>query len=115
MWWLVKWLYNRLPQPLNTIYAYTLGLLSKSFVLLKYTIKLKPMMVISPWINYKKKRGMSFWHDMIDWMGGFPYEFVRYDVLEGYMQSRGFQLIKGSKAASLGCHEMVFLKTKAMS
>lgn len=111
-WWMVKWLYNKLPRPLNTIYAYTLGILSKLFVLLKYTIKLQPMTVISPWLNYKKSRGMSIWHDNIDWMGGFPFEFARYDVLNEYMNSRGFTLDRGKEASSLGCHELVLIKNQ---
>ncbi len=110
IWWLVKWLYNKLPRPLNTLYAYGLGLLSKTFVLLKYTLKGRPMTAITPWMNYKKKRGMSLWHDLLDWMGGYPYEFSRYEVLEEYMKSRGFTLVRGKKAGSLGCHEMVFAK-----
>lgn len=108
VWWLVKWMYNRLPQPLNKVYAYLLGFLSKSFVLLKYTMKLQPMTAISPWLNYKKKRGMSLRHDLIDWMGGFPYEFATYDLLVQYLNRRGFKLVNGRVATSLGCHEQVF-------
>jgi 2-polyprenyl-3-methyl-5-hydroxy-6-metoxy-1,4-benzoquinol methylase len=113
-WWFVKWLYNVLPWPLNTIYAYTLGLLANLLNILKYTLKLKRMTAISPLLEYKQKRGMSIMHDLIDWMGGFPYEFARYEVLEQYMQVRGFALVKGAAATSLGCHEMVFRKVESI-
>lgn len=70
------------------------------------------MTAIRPLLDYKRNRGMSVMYDLIDWMGGFPFEFARYEVLEGYIRARGFELIKGNQATSLGCHEMVFVRTK---
>lgn len=110
VWWLIKWLYNKLPRPLNTTYAYGLGLLTHLLNILKYTLKFQPMTAIRPLLDYKKQRGMSIMHDLIDWMGGLPFEFARYDVLDQYMVSRGFQLERGKEASSLGCHQMVFIK-----
>jgi 2-polyprenyl-6-hydroxyphenyl methylase/3-demethylubiquinone-9 3-methyltransferase len=108
IWWLVKWFYNLLPQQLNTIYAYVFGLTFHLLNLMKYTLRFKPMNAIRPVLEYKRKRGMSVMHDLIDWMGGFPYEFARYEVLEQYMRVYDFALIRGNETTSLGCHEMVF-------
>ena len=110
MWWLVKYLYNKLPRPLNTVYAYSLGLAANVLNILKYTLKLKPMVAIRPLLDYKRSRGMSMMHDLVDWIGGFPYECARYDVLSEYMKARGFVCERGKEATSLGCHEMVFRK-----
>jgi 2-polyprenyl-6-hydroxyphenyl methylase/3-demethylubiquinone-9 3-methyltransferase len=110
IWWFVKCLYNMLPPPLNYTYGYALGILAKLANILKYTFKLEPMTAIRPLLEYKHNRGMSIMHDMIDWMGGFPYEFARFEVLEEYMQVRDFVLVKGVAASSLGCHQMVFQK-----
>jgi len=109
-WWVVKYLYNKLPRPLNTLYAYFLGLAAQALNILKYTLKLQPMTAIRPLLDYKQKRGMSVMHDLIDWMGGFPFEFARYEILTAYLHARGFKLIKGNQATSLGCHEMVFAR-----
>lgn len=68
------------------------------------------MIAIEKWLNYKKNRGMSMMRDMIDWMGGFPYEFAGFDVLCDYFQIRGFEMIRGNEATSLGCHELVLRK-----
>lgn len=117
IWWLVKYLYNKLPRPLNAVYAYSLGLLANLLNIIKYTLKFKPMVAISPLLNYKKRRGMSMMHDLIDWMGGFPFEFARYDLLEEYMSVRGFDLLRGKRATSQACHELVFremLKSNAV-
>ncbi|MEQ1903180.1 MAG: class I SAM-dependent methyltransferase [Pirellulaceae bacterium] len=107
LWWLIKWFYNKLPWPLNKIYGYSLGFLVNLLNILRYTIRLKPMAAIRPLIR-KNHRGMSVRYDLLDWMGGFPFEFATYELLENYMSVRGFKLINGKRATSLGCHEMVF-------
>jgi SAM-dependent methyltransferase len=109
-WWLIKYIYNSLPSPLCTTYAYALGVFFNALNILRYTLMLKPMTAIRPLLNYKKNRGMSISHDLLDWMGGFPYEFVSYDVLENYLKIQGFNLVRGRKEKSLGCHEVVFSK-----
>lgn len=108
LWWTVKFIYNRLPRGLNTAYAYSLGYLANLVNIIKYTLKLQPMRAIRPLLQYRQRRGMSVHRDMVDWMGGFPYEFAAYETLQSYMQARGFELARGVRATSLGCHEMVF-------
>lgn len=57
-----------------------------------------------------KTRGMSFWHDHIDWLGGYPFEVARPgDIVEFYRQ-RGFELIKLDVVRrGHGCNEYVFV------
>jgi hypothetical protein len=66
------------------------------------------MTAIRPLLDYNKRRGMSVTHDIVDWIGGFPYEYARFDTLKDYVEHRGFELIRGIPANSLGCHQMVF-------
>ena len=75
---------------------------------MKYMLKLKPMAAILPWLNYKRMRGISLRHDMSDWIGGYPYDYASYDLLAQYLNCRGFELVKGQNATSLGCHEEFF-------
>jgi len=110
-WWFVKWLYNRLPAGLDKAYAYTLGYLANAANILKYTLRGKPMTAIRPLLKRSERRGMSVHRDMIDWMGGFPFEFASYDTLADYLRGRGFRLLHGQRNGSLGCHEMVFVHT----
>ncbi len=109
IWWLIKWFYNVLPWPLNKMYGYGLGSLIHLLNILRYTIKLQPMKAIGPLLK-KQRRGMTVRYDLLDWMGGMPFEFAAYEVLDKYFQAHGFRLVNGSKAKSLGCHEMVFEK-----
>jgi 2-polyprenyl-3-methyl-5-hydroxy-6-metoxy-1,4-benzoquinol methylase len=111
LWWGVKFVYNRLPRGLNKLYAYSLGYLANAVNILKYTLKLRPMAAIRPLLQYRQRRGMSVHRDMIDWMGGFPYEFATWETLEAYLHARGFDLVNGVRATSLGCHEMVFRRS----
>ena len=109
-WRMIKWLYDKLPRFLKKPFAYTADFFVKFLLLLKYTVKLKPMVILGPIFDYKQSRGMSMLTDIVDWYGGFPYEFSTYEYLVGYIQSKGFALQKGKEASSLGCHELVFQK-----
>jgi len=62
------------------------------------------------WSNYKKTRGMSLWHDWIDWLGGFPFEVATADAVVKFYEQRGFTLFKLKTTASLGNNEFVFVK-----
>ena len=107
-WWIVKWLYNKLPRFLRKPFAYTAGSFVQFLMLLKYTVMLRPMVILGPIFDYKQSRGMSMLSDIVDWYGGFPYEFSTYEYLVDYIESKGFKLQKGKEASSLGCHELVF-------
>ena len=109
-WWVVKWLYNKLPKVLKKPFAYSSGFFVKFLMILKYTIKLKPMVILRPMFDYKQVRGMSMLSDMVDWYGGLPYEFSSYEYLVDYIQNKGFELQRGNKVSCLGCHELVFKK-----
>jgi 2-polyprenyl-6-hydroxyphenyl methylase/3-demethylubiquinone-9 3-methyltransferase len=59
--------------------------------------------------EYKRKRGMSWWHDHIDWLGGYPYEFATTGELFNFCHDEfGMQLERMYAARSIGCHELMF-------
>jgi 2-polyprenyl-6-hydroxyphenyl methylase/3-demethylubiquinone-9 3-methyltransferase len=37
-------------------------------------------------------RGMSFWRDVEDWLGGLPYEFAEPDEVRSFVTARGFEI-----------------------
>ena len=54
---------------------------------------------------------MSIWHDLVDWLGGYPFEFSSPDKIFKYYMSKGFQLINlKTVGGKLGCNEFVFNK-----
>lgn len=56
-------------------------------------------------------RGMSPWRDVIDWVGGYPFEVSRPEEVFEFLHSKGFQLEKlRTCGGGLGCNEFVFSK-----
>lgn len=106
-WWFVKFLYNRLPAWLRPAYEFTVSAVVRVLVIIKYTLKLRPMVAIAPLFGDRRERGMSARRDRTDWIGGFPYEFATLETLIAYLQARGFTIGTTRESTSLGCHEIV--------
>lgn len=57
----------------------------------------------------KLERGMSMWHDLIDWLGGYPFEVARPGAIVEFYRQRGFNLEKLVTCGGRhGCNEYVF-------
>lgn len=63
------------------------------------------------WTQYKKNRGMSLWHDWIDWLGGYPFEVAKPDDVVLFYKERGFTLQKLKTTTSLANNEFVLLRS----
>jgi len=111
VWWLVKLFYNQLPRVLRAPFVTTAMALTNFLVIIKYTLKIKPMIAIAPLLRDRQGRGMSAKFDRIDWIGGFPYEFASFETLEAYFKARGFSVTNAKRNTSLGCNEMVLQRT----
>jgi 2-polyprenyl-6-hydroxyphenyl methylase/3-demethylubiquinone-9 3-methyltransferase len=52
---------------------------------------------------------MSVWHDLIDWVGGYPFEVAKPEEVFAFYRTKGFTLVKlKTCAGGLGCNEYVF-------
>ena len=49
--------------------------------------------------TYKTNRGMDFYHDVHDWLGGWPYESISEDEVEQLMQRLGFEPVRSFVAS----------------
>ncbi len=58
--------------------------------------------------NERKARGMDTWHDIIDWLGGLPYEVATVDEVVAAAQARGFTLKRVEPAPEGSCHVFLF-------
>jgi 2-polyprenyl-6-hydroxyphenyl methylase/3-demethylubiquinone-9 3-methyltransferase len=65
------------------------------------------------WRNYASGgRGMSAWTDVVDWVGGYPFEVASSEAVSDYLGERGFVLKKiQTVGTGSGCNEFVFQKT----
>ena len=59
-----------------------------------------------------RMRGMNKWHDMIDWVGGYPYQAARVDEIFEACRARGFSLERLTAGHGLGCNEFVFRRAE---
>ncbi len=62
--------------------------------------------------NYGQKgaRGMSFYRDAVDWLGGYPYEFASTKEIIDFYGGKNFKLITLKKAKREGCNQYLFQK-----
>jgi SAM-dependent methyltransferase len=58
--------------------------------------------------EYSKKRGMKFWRDIEDWLGGLPYEYCNPDEAVDFLTRRGFALVRVKTTTFIGCNEFLF-------
>jgi 2-polyprenyl-6-hydroxyphenyl methylase/3-demethylubiquinone-9 3-methyltransferase len=59
---------------------------------------------------YKKSRGMSVYHDWIDWLGGYPFEVAKPEDIFNFYKQHGLQLENLITTNRLGCNQFVFSK-----
>jgi 2-polyprenyl-3-methyl-5-hydroxy-6-metoxy-1,4-benzoquinol methylase len=107
MWAAVKKLYNRLPSFLRFLVLYP------SFVVIWFPIFLRDLFKGHPgktWREYISDRGMSPWEDVVDWVGGYPFEVATPGEIFSFLHPRGFSLENMKTTFNLGCNEFVFRK-----
>lgn len=99
IWKIIKKMYCK-----NIIFRFFITIIYSFLVLIpqyiKYTISHKTLV-----------RGMSLYHDMHDWLGGFPFEVATPKEIEEFFKEKDFKLIKSNLVGKkLGCNEFVFQK-----
>jgi len=105
LWFLIKRLYNLLPPFI------------RPFMCFLFT----PIVFFGALITTGKNplhsnRGMRFWNDLVDWLGGYPYEYASVDEVVKHMTCLGFQLEDMIPVQGLtGCNEFVFKYIKKIS
>lgn len=98
IWTPIKILHNVAPRFLKSLANVLFGGLIYLAVLLK--TRSSPL---------RKERGMDFWYDVIDWLGGYPYEYAGIAEVRGRVEAMGFRLEKVvPPRVPTGCNEFVF-------
>lgn len=61
---------------------------------------------------FRQERGMDFYFDVVDWVGGYPYEYATCEELEQTVEALGFATLRRIPArVPTGCNEFVFRRT----
>lgn len=98
----------RYPQHLALKQAYNqASVLGKKFMVWKEIYKMMRLRVSwrqNPFAwNTKVDRGMDVYHDLIDWLGGLPYEVASKEEIIDFCQGRGLLLNKVNEVPEGGC------------
>jgi hypothetical protein len=108
LWLKIKKIYNTLPNAFKWI------VLFPAFVRLWGPTIIRDLLrgnLSKTWKTYSQQRGMSPWRDVIDWVGGFPFEVAKPEQIFDFFKTHGFSLVKiKTCAGGLGCNEFVFVR-----
>ena len=107
-WRAIKRTYNKLPLVARPAFTAITMLPQELKAFLKALMKARPASYIELWTAYNQ-RGMNRWRDMVDWVGGYPYEVATPEAVFEFCRQRGFSLINlRCGGVGLGCNEFVF-------
>jgi len=97
-WNAIKWLYCKSPRWLQRV-------LVVAFAPVIWLAKL----AVTGRDPARQQRGMDFYYDMIDWVGGYPYEYASVDELRALVEPLGFECLRWRAAeVPTGCNEFLF-------
>lgn len=100
LWKFIKWIYNRAGK-------FGQKLLIGIFM---------PVIFFAKWLvtfrnPLKMERGMDFVHNIVDWVGGYPYEYASIQEMTACLEHAGFEVLHVFPAlVPTGCNEFVCRK-----
>jgi 2-polyprenyl-3-methyl-5-hydroxy-6-metoxy-1,4-benzoquinol methylase len=110
-WAAVKRLYNRSPWPARELLVLTIGAGFRMREGLSRLARLQnPLPLGQP--KEVRVRGMSAWHDLVDWVGGYPFEVAKPEQIFEFYRERGFVLQQLKTDRGHGCNEYVLQKAR---
>ncbi|MDZ4688910.1 MAG: class I SAM-dependent methyltransferase [Planctomycetaceae bacterium] len=124
-WKRIKRLYQRLPRGLKTALVILVGAgfwlrrlsaagLSLLLRLLTLRNPLVPMQMLWTDLHVRNERGMHAWYDLVDWVGGWPFEVAQPEEVFRFLRDRGFVLREMTTCGGgLGCNQFVFDREKS--
>lgn len=123
IWHGVKRNYQRLPRLIRPLYVAMIGsmlILKRLIVTLLASglrlIRLKnPFVPFLNWARETHSRGMHGWYDLVDWVGGWPFQVAKPEAIFRFVRDRGFMLQDFTTSGGHGCNEFVFIRTSSTS
>ncbi len=124
VWTAVKQCYNQSPRWLRPVIVWLVGIpwmacraVSKALaILLEAGFRLlsgrNPFTALhrrTSAFASQKARGMHWYYDLVDWIGGYPFEVAKPEEVLAFLRPRGFVLERLTTCGgNLGCNEFIF-------
>jgi 2-polyprenyl-6-hydroxyphenyl methylase/3-demethylubiquinone-9 3-methyltransferase len=87
------------------------GAILEAKPLLSLTLRGRPQDYLRLW-RRPRGRGMSRRHDLLDWIGGYPFEVARPEEVFDFFRARDFRLDRlRTRGTGHGCNEYVFTRS----
>ena len=104
--------YNALPQILRPFYAIYVWMPQELRSLAGSMRSGELRTYIRELTSASSVRGMSWLYDVIDWVGGYPYEYASVGDITDFYRRDGFEPVKIRENSSYGCHQLVFKRVR---
>ncbi len=104
--------YNALPRVLRPIYAIYVWMPQELRSLAGSMRSGELRTYIRELTSASSGRGMSWLHDVVDWVGGYPYEYASVKDITEFYRRDGFEPVKIRENRSYGCHQLVFERVR---
>lgn len=102
MWWRIKKFYNNAPKLIKKMMVYL-------FIIKIFLSHLKNGRNPIKEIKRYGERGMDFYHDAKDWVGGFPYEYAYAEEVIHFLKNfKTYELIYLNQKTGNACNEFTF-------
>lgn len=100
IWSIIKRLYNASPK-----------IIQKLMIIIFYFVILIAKTICTGKNPYTMKRGMSFYYDVVDWIGGYPYQYATKDQVVNFLSKYGLKMLNFIPATlPTGNHQYLFRK-----
>ncbi|MGB3221274.1 MAG: class I SAM-dependent methyltransferase [Desulforhopalus sp.] len=103
VWRMIKKIYNQSPKIIQTLMAAIWYFVVVSVRIFSGIWHRKPP---RSWFT-GSERGMNLWYDVVDWIGGYPFETSSVKDLQIFLENRNFSLTKTHTKSGSGCNELV--------
>jgi 2-polyprenyl-3-methyl-5-hydroxy-6-metoxy-1,4-benzoquinol methylase len=98
IWRWIKWFYCKSPTWMK-----------RSIIAALYPVIWLAKLLVTRKNPKDKARGMDFYYDVVDWVGGFPYEYASVERVESICHPHGLELLRCRPAeVPTGCNEFIF-------
>jgi len=100
LWRLIKWSYNHIPSAAQRV-----------FILIFYPIIYIAKFLVTGQNPKRKQRGMDFFYDVVDWVGGYPYDYASVETICDFIRRLNFDVVRViSTNIPTACNQYLFRK-----